>query len=52
MISSRTDEDTGMSCFFRGCHRQPLYCVHNAIYVWLHVTDIYIQCKLQYTKVI
>ena len=25
---------------FRGCHRQPLYCFHFALVVWLHVTEI------------
>ena len=29
--------------FFLGAATgSPLYCFHNAIYVWLHVTDIYI----------
>ena len=27
---------------FSGCRRQPLYCFHFALVVWLHVTEIYI----------
>ena len=37
--------DTGVSTVrtvFRGCRRQPLYCFHFALVVWLHVTEIYI----------
>ena len=28
--------------FFRGCRRQPLYCFQIDVFIWLHVTDIYI----------
>ena len=31
-----------MGVFFRGCRRQPLYCFQIDIFIWLHVTDIYI----------
>ena len=27
---------------FRGCRRQPLYCFQIDVFIWLHVTDIYI----------
>ena len=27
---------------FRGCLRQPLYCFQIDVFIWLHVTDIYI----------
>ena len=26
----------------RGCRRQPLYCFQIDVFIWLHVTDIYI----------
>ena len=28
------------SIVIRGCLRQPLYCFHFALVVWLHVTEI------------
>ena len=27
---------------FKGCRRQPLYCFQIDVFIWLHVTDIYI----------
>ena len=27
---------------FRGCRRQPLYCFQIDVFIWLHVTDIYV----------
>ena len=27
---------------FRGCRRQPIYCFQIDVFIWLHVTDIYI----------
>ena len=31
-----------LKVIFRGCRRQPLYCFQIDVFIWLHVTDIYI----------
>ena len=30
-----------INSIFRGCRRQPLYCFQIDVFIWLHVTDIY-----------
>ena len=37
-----TSPITMVTMFFRGCLRQPLYCFQIDVFIWLHVTDIYI----------
>ena len=39
-------------CFLGASTGSPLYCFHNAIYVWLHVTDIYIYIYIYVYKYI